>query len=534
MRRATDDSSLTRVGWDRAHRLVDLFDPTDGPPRPGLARPTAIYAAGANDDGEGQRTRETVAPLADRLGIAVNTDFGKGDEEKLVEDVMAQPGPTLICWQHGEIPAIADAFPGVTPTPPAEWPDDRFDVVWTLTRTADGWHFAQLPELVLPDDQPPSSRTEPPRRPPPPPRRVQQPARRFPPVIPLPGEPGAGVRTTIVCRCTRAPRSRSTGFPGRSLDAAGRIIDMSAVVIAVIVTALVFDFTNGFHDTANAMATSIATGALRPRTAVLLAGVLNLIGAFLSVQVALTISSGLVDETRITPEVIFGGLVGAILWNLLTWLLGLPSSSSHALFGGLIGATWVFAGSGGINTATVVSKVLVPLALSPIVAGAVALTATHVAYRIAARGERQIVTRGFRSAQVGSASMVALAHGTNDAQKTMGVITLTLVTVGLLPAHAAPPLWVVTACGLAIAAGHRRRWLADHPDPGPADQRHRQPAGFRGRDGQHRGHPELGAAGVRAVDHPGHHRSHPRCRRRPPPRPGPVGGGRRGWPWPGC
>jgi PiT family inorganic phosphate transporter len=228
---------------------------------------------------------------------------------------------------------------------------------------------------------------------------------------------------------------------------------MSVVVIAVVLTALAFDFTNGFHDTANAMATSIATGALRPRTAVLLAGGLNLIGAFLSVQVALTISSGLVDEVQITPEVIFGGLVGAILWNLLTWLLGLPSSSSHALFGGLIGATWVFAGSGAIHFSNVVGKVLVPLALSPIVAGVVAMIATAVAYRLAARGDRRTLTRGFQKAQVVSASMVALAHGTNDAQKTMGVITLTLITVGLLPAHSAPPMWVVAAAGLAIAAG---------------------------------------------------------------------------------
>jgi PiT family inorganic phosphate transporter len=228
---------------------------------------------------------------------------------------------------------------------------------------------------------------------------------------------------------------------------------MSLVVIAVILTALVFDFTNGFHDTANAMATSIATGALRPRTAVLLAGLLNLVGAFLSVQVALTISSGLVDEARITPQVILGGLVGAILWNLLTWLLGMPSSSSHALFGGLIGATWAFAGSGAIHGATVVGKVLVPLALSPIVAGLVALAATTVAYRIAARGDRRTVGRGFRAAQVVSASTVALAHGTNDAQKTMGIITLTLITVGLLPSGAAPPLWVVAAAGIAIAAG---------------------------------------------------------------------------------
>jgi PiT family inorganic phosphate transporter len=151
--------------------------------------------------------------------------------------------------------------------------------------------------------------------------------------------------------------------------------------------------------------------------------------------------------------VIFGGLVGAILWNLLTWLLGLPSSSSHALFGGLIGATWVVAGSGAIHLSTVVGMVLVPLALSPVVAGVVALTATWLAYRIAAHGDPRTTTRGFRNAQVVSASMVALAHGTNDAQKTMGVITLTLITVGLLPAHSAPPFWVILLCGLAIAAG---------------------------------------------------------------------------------
>jgi PiT family inorganic phosphate transporter len=228
---------------------------------------------------------------------------------------------------------------------------------------------------------------------------------------------------------------------------------MSVIVLAVLVTALLFDFTNGFHDTANAMATSIATGALRPKVAVLLAGVLNLVGAFLSVQVAKTISSGLVDESKITPVVIFGGLVGAILWNLLTWLLGLPSSSSHALFGGLIGATWVFAGSDAIKFSSVVSKVLLPLVISPILAGAVALAATYVLYRITSRGTQRILGKGFRHAQIVSASMVALAHGTNDAQKTMGVITLTLITVGVLPADAGPPLWVIASCGLAIALG---------------------------------------------------------------------------------
>src|SRR5689334_22105674 len=221
----------------------------------------------------------------------------------------------------------------------------------------------------------------------------------------------------------------------------------------VIVTALVFDFTNGFHDTANAMATTISTGALRPKIAVAMSATLNLVGAFLSVEVAKTISGGIINEQGIRVEVIFAALVGAILWNLLTWLLGLPSSSSHALFGGLIGATWVSAGSGAIHGATVVGKVLVPLALSPVVAGLVALAATAVSYRIAARGDRRTVGRGFRSAQVVSASMVALAHGTNDAQKTMGVITLTLVTAGVLPAHSGPPFWVVAAAGVAIAAG---------------------------------------------------------------------------------
>jgi PiT family inorganic phosphate transporter len=201
------------------------------------------------------------------------------------------------------------------------------------------------------------------------------------------------------------------------------------------------------------MATSIATGALRPKVAVVLAGVLNLIGAFLSVAVAKTISSGLVDEAKISPVVIFGGLVGAILWNLLTWLLGLPSSSSHALFGGLIGATWVAAGAGAIKFASVISKVLLPLVLSPIVAGVVALAATYFAYRITNRADEATATRGFRLSQIVSASMVALAHGTNDAQKTMGVITLTLITVGSLPPTAGPPFWVILACGLAIGLG---------------------------------------------------------------------------------
>lgn len=149
-----DDASLTKVGWDRANALVNVFDPAQGPVRPGLARPTAIFAAGATEAGEGKRTRETVGPLAHKLGLQMNIDYGKGEEESLIAAAISQPGPTLICWQHGEIPAIAEALGTVTPAVPEEWPDDRFDVVWTFTRTPSGWTFAQLPEMVLPTDRP--------------------------------------------------------------------------------------------------------------------------------------------------------------------------------------------------------------------------------------------------------------------------------------------------------------------------------------------------------------------------------------------
>jgi PiT family inorganic phosphate transporter len=230
-------------------------------------------------------------------------------------------------------------------------------------------------------------------------------------------------------------------------------MDLSLIVIVVVMTALAFDFTNGFHDTANAMATSIATGALRPKVAVLLAGALNLVGAFLSVEVAKTISSGLVDETRISPVVIFAGLVGAILWNLLTWLLGLPSSSSHALFGGLIGATLVAAGTGAVNFGAVLTKVILPALISPLLAGVVALIATYLAYRITQRAHDATTKKGFKVGQIVSASMVALAHGTNDAQKTMGIITLTLITAGALAPNSGPPFWVIASAGLAIALG---------------------------------------------------------------------------------
>ncbi|GAA1230363.1 inorganic phosphate transporter [Pseudonocardia alaniniphila] len=230
-------------------------------------------------------------------------------------------------------------------------------------------------------------------------------------------------------------------------------MNYSVIVVVVVITALAFDFTNGFHDTANAMATSIATRALPPKIAVLISGVLNVVGAFLSVEVAKTISNGLVDEARITPVVIFAGLVGAILWNLITWLLSLPSSSSHALFGGLIGATWAAAGTGAINFGALFSKVILPAVASPLVAGIIALIATYLAYKITARVDQSTTSGGFRIGQIVSASLVSLAHGTSDAQKTMGVITLTLITAGALPSSAGPPLWVILACGLAIGLG---------------------------------------------------------------------------------
>jgi PiT family inorganic phosphate transporter len=225
------------------------------------------------------------------------------------------------------------------------------------------------------------------------------------------------------------------------------------LVAVVIVTALAFDFTNGFHDTANAMATSIATGALRPKVAVLISGVLNIAGAFLSTEVARTISGGIVEDSLVTPGMIFAGLIGAILWNLATWLLGLPSSSSHALFGGLIGAVWVGAGQHGVHFGQVIEKILLPALASPLVAGIAALIATYLAYRLTSRGRESSVNRGFRLGQIASASLVSLAHGTNDAQKTMGVITLTLISAGALGPDAGPPLWVIGSAGLAIGLG---------------------------------------------------------------------------------
>jgi inorganic phosphate transporter, PiT family len=225
------------------------------------------------------------------------------------------------------------------------------------------------------------------------------------------------------------------------------------VVIVVIMVALVFDFTNGFHDSANSMAGPIATGALRPRTAVVLAAVLNLVGACLSTEVAKTISGGFFDEGLVTAPIVLAGLVGAIVWNLLTWLLGLPSSSSQALFGGLIGAVVVGAGMSAINGSVIVSKVLLPAVVAPLVAGGAAAPATWLAYRITRSRPGDQVDTGFKYGQAFTASLVALAHGTSDGQKTMGVITLVLIGANLQPAGTGPQWWVILAAGIAIALG---------------------------------------------------------------------------------
>ncbi|WP_223884764.1 inorganic phosphate transporter [Nocardia colli] len=233
------------------------------------------------------------------------------------------------------------------------------------------------------------------------------------------------------------------------------------VLLIVIVTALAFDFTNGFHDTANAMATSIATGALRPRVAVALSAVLNLVGAFLSVAVAATVAKGIVRLDAVQGHdlliIVFAGLVGGILWNLLTWLFGLPSSSSHALFGGLIGATLAALGFSGVIWAAgsdgVLTKIILPAVLAPIVAALVSALGTWLVYRITKKSDPEKVETGFRWGQIGSASLVSLAHGTNDAQKTMGVIFLALVAHGTLTKNAEMPIWVMAACAIAIAAG---------------------------------------------------------------------------------
>ena len=230
---------------------------------------------------------------------------------------------------------------------------------------------------------------------------------------------------------------------------------MSSDIILVIVigAALAFDFTNGFHDTANVVATSISTGAARPSVAIAAASLLNFAGAFISISVAATVANDVVDAAAITPTIVFAGLIGAIAWNLVTWYFGLPSSSSHALIGGVVGSAVAADGFHVVIAEGLLGKVLIPAIVAPLLAFVVAGASIGLSYRVIGRQRPGIVTRGFKYGQVVSGGLLALAHGTNDAQKTMGVITLALIANGTLGAGSDPPVWVIASSAAAIAAG---------------------------------------------------------------------------------
>ncbi|HWF72173.1 MAG TPA: inorganic phosphate transporter [Solirubrobacteraceae bacterium] len=226
------------------------------------------------------------------------------------------------------------------------------------------------------------------------------------------------------------------------------------LLVIVVGAALAFDFTNGFHDTANVVAASISTRALSPRTAVTIAAALNFVGAFISLKVAATIGSGIFATGRITETIVFAGLIGAIAWNLVTWFVGLPSSSSHALIGGVAGAMLAAVGTSGVRGQALVRTVLAPGVVAPVLAFVVAGISIVLVYRVVGRRRPGVVTDGFRLGQIVSTSMLALAHGTNDAQKTMGVITLALVAHGSISEqHFHVPTWVVVSAATAIALG---------------------------------------------------------------------------------
>jgi PiT family inorganic phosphate transporter len=229
---------------------------------------------------------------------------------------------------------------------------------------------------------------------------------------------------------------------------------MDLTLVAVIAVALFFDFTNGFHDAANAIATSVSTRALSPRVAVVFAAILNFVGALVSVEVAATVAKGIVDANAITLDVVLAGVVGAITWNLLTWYLGLPTSSSHSLIGGVLGSAIAANGFDVVLVDGVVEKVLIPSLASPLLglllAGAIVLAILWI-FRTVRPG---IVTRVFRRLQIITAGFVAFTHGTNDAQKTMGVMTLALIATGDVSAeNFEVPLWVIVSAAIAMAAG---------------------------------------------------------------------------------
>ena len=223
-------------------------------------------------------------------------------------------------------------------------------------------------------------------------------------------------------------------------------------LVLVVLLAVAFDYTNGFHDTANSIATSVATRALSPGWAILMATAFNFIGAFAGTAVAKTIGSGLVNEETTTQAIVAASLIGAIGWNLITWQRGLPSSSSHALIGGLLGATIIAAGVGALNINGIVNKVLIPMFTSPVAGFAIAFTLMLSIYWIFRSSRRKPMARRFRRVQVLSAAFMAFAHGSNDAQKTMGIITLALFAAGVIPEVVVPP-WVIVISATALSAG---------------------------------------------------------------------------------
>ena len=222
--------------------------------------------------------------------------------------------------------------------------------------------------------------------------------------------------------------------------------------MVVVVVALGFDFTNGFHDTANAVATSVSTRALSPRMAVAVASVANLVGAFVTTAVATTVGSGVLETNLVTMQTVLAGLFGAIAWNLFTWRLGLPSSSSHALIGGLVGAGIAAAGLDGVQWHTLVHKVIIPAFIAPTIAFAAAFVLLVAIFWVFQRMPSSPANRMFRIGQLFSGTFVAFTHGANDAQKTMGVIALALLANGSIDTFYIPT-WVKISAGIAIAAG---------------------------------------------------------------------------------
>jgi len=227
---------------------------------------------------------------------------------------------------------------------------------------------------------------------------------------------------------------------------------ITVMLLAVLVLAVFFDYTNGFHDTANAIATSVATRALSPRYAIVMATAFNFIGAFAGTAVAKTIGSGLVNDATSTTTVVAAALIGAITWNLLTWHQGIPSSSSHALIGGLLGATLIASGPSALNPQGIIDKVLIPMVSSPLIGYFVALALIVALFWIFRHAPRRPMTTGFRRLQVVSAGFMAFSHGSNDAQKTMGIITLALFSAGLLPSVEVPD-WVILVSATALSLG---------------------------------------------------------------------------------